>query len=91
MLSMVGSPLHAVTSALFFTFLVMSLMEGPRAQAMSRPLPAAITALMARPTCQSFVFVSMTKCVKPLRYLATSSTKSSKWSVLIGRAGTKSD
>ena len=31
--------------------------------------------------------VSMTKCVKPLRCLATSSTKSSKWSVLIGRAG----
>jgi hypothetical protein len=29
----------------------------------------------------------MTKCVKPLRHLATSSTKSSKWSVLIGRAG----
>ncbi len=30
---------------------------------------------------------SMTKCVKPLRHLATSSTKSSTWSVLIGRAG----
>ena len=30
-------------------------------------------------------------CVKPLRHLATSRTKSSKWSVLIGRAGTKSD
>jgi len=29
----------------------------------------------------------MTKCVKPLSHLATSSTKSSKWSVLIGRAG----
>ena len=35
--------------------------------------------------------ITMTKCVKPLRRLATSSTKSSKWSVLIGRAGTKSD
>jgi hypothetical protein len=34
---------------------------------------------------------NMTKCVKPLRHLATSSTKSSKCSVLIGRAGTKSD
>jgi hypothetical protein len=34
---------------------------------------------------------SMTKCVKPLRHLATSSTKSSKWSVMIGRAGTRSD
>jgi len=33
----------------------------------------------------------MTKCVKPLRHLATSSTQSSKWSVLIGRAGAKSD
>ena len=29
----------------------------------------------------------MTKRVKPLGHLATSSTKSSKWSVLIGRAG----
>jgi hypothetical protein len=29
----------------------------------------------------------MTKCVKPLRHLETISTKSSKWSVLIGRAG----
>jgi len=29
----------------------------------------------------------MTKCVKPLGHLATSSTKSSKWSVLIGLAG----
>jgi len=29
----------------------------------------------------------MTKCVKPLRHSATSSTKSSKWSVPIGRAG----
>ena len=36
-------------------------------------------------------WTDMTKCVKPLRHLATSSTKSSKWSVLIGRAGTKSD
>ena len=34
---------------------------------------------------------NMTKCVKPLRHLATSKTKSSKWSVLIGQAGTKSD
>jgi hypothetical protein len=33
----------------------------------------------------------MTKCVKPLRHLATSCNKSCKWSVLIGRAGTKSD
>jgi hypothetical protein len=33
----------------------------------------------------------MTKCVNPLRHLATSSTESSEWSVLIGRAGTKSD
>jgi len=33
----------------------------------------------------------MTKCVKPLRHLETSSSKSSKWSVLFGRAGTKSD
>jgi len=32
---------------------------------------------------------NMTKCVKPLGHLATSSTKKSKWSVLIGRAGTK--
>ena len=29
--------------------------------------------------------VHITKCVKPLRHLATSSTMSSKWSVLIGR------
>jgi hypothetical protein len=34
---------------------------------------------------------NMTKCVKPLRHLATSRTKSSKWSVRIGRVGTKSD
>ena len=34
---------------------------------------------------------SMTKCVKPLRHLLTGCTKSCKWSVLIGRAGTKSD
>ena len=27
---------------------------------------------------------SLTQCVKPLRHLATSSTQSSKWSVLIG-------
>ena len=34
----------------------------------------------------------MTNCKKPLRHFtATSSTKSSKWSVLIGRAGTKAD
>ena len=33
----------------------------------------------------------MTTCVEPLRHLATSNTKSSKRSVLIGRAGTKSD
>jgi hypothetical protein len=33
----------------------------------------------------------MTKCVELLRHLATSSTKSSNWSVLIGPAGTKSD
>jgi hypothetical protein len=32
-------------------------------------------------------FLYMTNCVKPLRHLATSSTKSSRWSVLIGRAG----
>ena len=30
---------------------------------------------------------TMSKCVKPLRHLAISSTKSSKWSVLIGLAG----
>jgi hypothetical protein len=30
---------------------------------------------------------TMTKCGKPLKHLATSSTKSSKWSALIGRAG----
>ena len=35
------------------------------------------------------VWNTMTKCVKPLRHLATNSTKQSKWSVLIGRAGTK--
>jgi hypothetical protein len=29
---------------------------------------------------------AMTKCVKPFGHLATSSTVSSKWSVLIGRA-----
>jgi len=33
----------------------------------------------------------VTKCVKPLRHLETSSTKSSKRSVLISRAGTESD
>jgi len=33
-------------------------------------------------------YSGMTICVKPLGHLATSSTKSSKWSVLIGRAGT---
>jgi hypothetical protein len=32
----------------------------------------------------------VTKCVKPLRHLATSSTKSFKRSVLIGRAGNMS-
>jgi hypothetical protein len=37
------------------------------------------------PTTSSSAF--MTKCEKPFRHLATSSTKSSKWSVLIGRAG----
>jgi len=36
--------------------------------------------------------VTMTKCVKTLhRHLATSITKSSKWSGLIGRAGAKSE
>ena len=30
------------------------------------------------------------KCVKPLRHLATSSTQSSKWSILIGRVGRRS-
>ena len=43
---------------------------------------AAPWTLMVRP--------GMTKCVKPLKHVATSSTESSEWSVLIGRAGTKS-
>jgi len=38
-----------------------------------------------------WVLPDMTKCMEPLRHLAKSSTNSSKWSVLIGRAGTKSD
>jgi hypothetical protein len=41
-------------------------------------------------SCQLTAHV-MTQCVNPLRHLATSSTKSSKMSVLIGRAGTESD
>jgi len=44
------------------------------------------------PTGKSYLYLrsTMKKCVKPVRHLATSCTKSSKWSGLIGRAGTKS-
>jgi hypothetical protein len=34
--------------------------------------------------CAAGPGLSTTKCVKPLRHLATSSTKSSKWCVMIG-------
>jgi hypothetical protein len=39
------------------------------------------------PYCQ--VRSGMTKCVKPFRHLATSISKSYKWSARIDRAGTK--
>jgi hypothetical protein len=54
---------------------------GPAAKVPPPHHAIAITSLFAR----------MTQCVKPLRHLATSSTQWSKWSVLMGRAGTKTD
>lgn len=37
-LSIVGSPLHGVSSILFFTFLISSLLDGPRAQMLVRTI-----------------------------------------------------
>jgi len=47
MLSIIGSPLHGVTSIFFFTFLVVSLMEGPRATMIANPIVAAVLSLAA--------------------------------------------
>ena len=47
--------------------------------------------VIATSSTPSFLNLNMPKCMKPIRHIATSSTRSFKWSVLIGRAGRPSN
>ena len=46
-LSVLGSPLHAVSSVLFFVFLILSLVDGTRAKMQANMVPTAVLAVIA--------------------------------------------